>query len=396
MIRILTVTFYYKKGASGGAGNSLLGIIDGLSESNKFKIESLFFIKKKNLKRFYNPLGIGYYIFIPKIIKKINKFKPQLIITQTGLGPPSIIVAKIKRIPIISIIRDPSLFCPKHVDIISYGRACNGLESRKICYDCINFWRTLRVLIGNKPTGWNYTLKALFSTIGYKLRFFFCKLNILVFNHASINLVASELMKSILSVNIKTEKIKVVNITPVRKKKFVELREKKNQLLFIIPSYDPAHKGLNFVFRLIDIIPKDFKIVIVGQILSKKQIEVSNLRIINLGRVNKDDLNKLYQNSKITIVPSFYNEAFGRVIIESVINRTPVISSPSCGANYFFKNKGYIKVVPLRLSLWKKEIDDIIENPPEITINDINSLYKQFSLSKSKRDFSDLIKCMFN
>lgn len=396
MIRILTVTFYYKKGTSGGAGNSLLGIIDGLSESNKYKIESLFFKVKKNLVKFYNPLGIGYYIFIPKIIKKINKFKPQLIITQTVLGPPSIIVAKIKKIPIISIIRDTSLFCPKHVDVISYGRACNGLESRKICYDCINFWRTLRVLIGNKPTGWNYTLKALFSTIRYRVKFFFCKLNLLLFNHASINLVASELMKSNLSANIKTEKIKVMNITPVRKKEFVELRDKKNQLLFIIPSYDPAHKGLNFVFRLINIIPKDFKIVIVGQILSKKQIEVGNLRIINLGRVNIDDLNKLYQNSKITLVPSFYNEAFGRVIIESIINRTPVISSPNCGANYFFKNKGYVKVVPLRLSLWKKEIDDIIENPPEITINDINSLYKQFSLSKSMRDFSDLIKRILN
>ena len=107
-------------------------------------------------------------------------------------------------------------------------------------------------------------------------------------------------------------------------------------------------------------------------------------------------LDELFQNSKITLVPTFCTEAFGRVIIESIINNTPVISSPNCGANSFFKNKDYLAVVPLKNSLWINKINEFIENPPEITINDINSLYKQFSLSKSKRDFSDLIKSMLN
>ncbi len=87
---------------------------------------------------------------------------------------------------------------------------------------------------------------------------------------------------------------------------------------------------------------------------------------------------------------------FGRVIIESIINNTPVISSPNCGANSFFKNKDYLAVVPLKNSLWINKINDFIENPPAITINDITSLYKQLSLSKSKRDFYDLIKSMLN
>jgi len=96
------------------------------------------------------------------------------------------------------------------------------------------------------------------------------------------------------------------------------------------------------------------------------------------------------------LVPTFCTEAFGRVIIESISNNTPVITSPNCGANSFFKNKDYLAVVPLKISLWINQINEFIENPPEITISDKNFLYKQFSLSKSKRDFSDLIKSMIN
>ena len=96
------------------------------------------------------------------------------------------------------------------------------------------------------------------------------------------------------------------------------------------------------------------------------------------------------------MVPTFCTKAFRRVIIESIINNTPVISSPNCGANSFFKNKDYLAVVPLKDSLWINKINEFIENPPEITISDIDSIYEQFSLSRSKKDFSDLIKSMLN
>ena len=96
------------------------------------------------------------------------------------------------------------------------------------------------------------------------------------------------------------------------------------------------------------------------------------------------------------MVPTFCTEAFGRVIIESISNNTPVISSPNCGANSFFNNKDYLAIVPLKISLWINKINEFIEKPHEITISDTNSLYKQFSLSKSKRDFSDLIKSILN
>ena len=207
--------------------------------------------------------------------------------------------------------------------------------------------------------------------------------------------IASELMKNILSNHIDKDKMKIINITPIKRSLSTD-SIRKNQLLFVIPSFEASHKGLDFISRLSKLIPIDYKILIVGGKLPLSELGLSSSKIINYGQVSKTELDSIYQQSKITLVPTFCNEAFGRVIIESIGNKTPVISSPNCGANSSFKNKDFLAVVPLKISLWVNKINELIENPPEITIIDINSLYEQFSLSKSKKDFSDLIKSMLN
>jgi len=61
-------------------------------------------------------------------------------------------------------------------------------------------------------------------------------------------------MKSILTNNLRPEKIRILNITPVEKRQILSSR-KKNQVLFLIPSSDASHKGLNFV-KFIKIYPQ--------------------------------------------------------------------------------------------------------------------------------------------
>lgn len=394
MIKILTVTFYYDTRTAGGASKSFLKIIEGLKQSKEFEIEALTFSIRKKLVKLYKPIGVGYFAYIPKIVKKINIFKPSIIITQTALALPSIISGKIKNVPVINIIRDTSLICPKYLDIIDYGNSCPGLKSKKICYSCIDNWRMLRVLLGNRPKGWQNSLKSVSSTLVYKILYFICRMQLYVYNKASINLVASNLMKSILSNNIRSEKTKVLNITPIEKTEIPSSINKKNQLLFLIPSYDASHKGLNFVLKLSKYIPNNYKIIIVGKILAPDKIKEFQSKIINYGFTTGRQLNDLFQDSKITLVPSFYTEAFGRIIIESIVNNTPVISSPNCGANSFIENKDYLATVPLKISLWIHKINEFIENPPLITTNDINFLYYQFSINKSKLEFTDLIKSL--
>ena len=134
MIKILTFTFYYKKNSAGGAAKSFLNIVDGLKKHGNFQIQNVFFRLNKNLKKFLNATGIGFNIFIPKIIKIIRAFKPHLILTQTRIALPSIISANIMNVPVINIIRDTTLACPKYINIVDYGKSCSGLKSRKICF----------------------------------------------------------------------------------------------------------------------------------------------------------------------------------------------------------------------------------------------------------------------
>jgi len=198
-------------------------------------------------------------------------------------------------------------------------------------------------------------------------------------------------MKSILSKNVKPNKIKVLNITPIKKSQISNSIEKKNQLLFITNFFEENHKGLDFILRLSKFIPKNNKIVIIGRKLSAEKLKEFKSNIINFGYIMGDRLNNLYQTSKIYLIPTFSTEAFGRVIIESIMNKTLVISSPNCGANYYFEDKDFIKIVPLKTSLWIKAIKETLQNPYQITDKDVNLVYEPFSMQKCKDDFIELI-----
>ncbi|MBY8989953.1 MAG: glycosyltransferase family 4 protein [Candidatus Lokiarchaeota archaeon] len=395
MIKILLILPRLKNKGIGGAEKSILNISLGLKKTEDFQIE--YYFGKPNLiyQKIFKRISLENYVLIPKILLTIKKIKPDIIITQTRISFAATIAAKLCQIPIINIVRDSSDFCPKFVDIIGYGKACPRIENRKICYDCIRKWRSLRVLIGNKPKEWEHSLKASISNLAYMIRYFSCKLNLAILNKATVILVASKLIKSFLTRQIKSEKIKIMNITPIDEKERNNTTKKKKELLFIIPSYESSHKGLDFILRLAKEIPEDYKIVIVGNLIPDKKLSDIQTKITNFGRVPNKVLDELYQSSSITLVPSFLTDAFGRIIIESILNGTPVISSPNCGANYFLKDKKFLRILPIDLKLWIKEIDEIIKNPIFISEHEIDEIYNKFSIEKSIRDLSNLIKNLF-
>jgi len=396
MIKILLVLPIYKVKGIGGAEKSITNIFNGLKKRKDLHIEYYYSMTHQIFKKIFNRIGFGYYLLVPKILIAIKKFKPDIIITQTRISFAATIAAKLGKKPIINIVRDPSDFCPKLVDVIDYGKACLKIENRKICYDCIRNWRSLRVLIGNKQKGWEYSFRAALSNLAYMIRYFSCKLNLISLNKATIILVASKLMKSFLSHQMNLERIKVVNITPIVEKKEEITTIKKNQFLFVIPSYDASHKGLDFILRLAGGIPDDYKIIIVGNLIPNNKLINVQTKITNLERVSKEELDRLYQSSRITLVPSIFTEAFGRIIIESILNGTPVITSPNCGANYFLRGKEYIKVVPLKIRLWSNIIKRLIEKPIEIASKERKEISDQFSISRSINQFSFLIKRIVN
>ena len=385
-MKILIIAGYFEVG---GASKSITNIINSLKDIKNIQIKTL---TQKFQNKLLASITLDSYLSIPYIIKDILKFKPDIIITQGRIAFPTILVSKLKKIPVINIIRSTVNFCPKYVDIVDYGKACSGINNRKKCFKCIDKWRTLRILIGNRPKGSEHSIKTSLVSVLYKIRYFMCLFNLHLIKKANINLVASELMIKYFSHIVNKDKFKVVNITPIQRI-IIDRQPERKHFIFIRTDYETSHKGLDFIKRLSKLISKPYWIIVIGG-NNDDFYEVGYPHIIYLDHIfSKELFNEMLSESMITLVPTFCTEAFGRVIPESLVNRTPVISSPQCGANQFFEGiNDAVRVVPLKLDLWIKTIEDIIINPPIINNKFVNHIYRQFSLKKSREDFIKMIK----
>ena len=355
-------------------------------------------LKKMNsLIKFFK---INQYFNVIPIFKAIRKFKPNVVIVQRDNILSTILAGFLLKVPVINIIRDAMEFCPKNIDTRGF-KNCSVILTRKECWECINRWRTLRIILEDKPKGSHKTLISSFFTVYYKIQYFFTKISLSLMNYAYVNIVASPLMKELVEKRIKSNRILVRNITPIDKtntlitsnklnKKIIEKIENSNKIiLFIIPRNEGGSKGYPFVKKLLNEFPKDYLILIVGTLIN----ELLNYQnVINIDKIPTNNLYYLYQKANLTIVPSIYTEAFGRVVLESIINKTPVIVSPQTSAKYLFKNKDYVKILPLKISLWLKEIKNLIENPINIPDEDIKTIEKNFSPEECAKEIIEIIE----
>ena len=404
----------------GGAFKSNFAIISELSKHPNVQIKVLA-RKTKNIERSkfsakqINPilstpfkkinsiikfLRINQYLSLFPIIKEINKFKPNVIIVQRDLTFAALFAGFLKKIPVINIIRDPMGLCPKFIDIIDGFNNCSEFITRKKCWKCINRWRTLRVVLLDKQVGFQHSLKSQLYTIYYKILYYVTRIQLFLMKYAYINVVASPLMKDLALKRIKNERILVRKITPIDNtninissenidKNIIELVEKSNKtILIIISRNEGGSKGYPFVKKLLEKLPKDNLMVVVGTILEGLKHYPN---VVNIDKVPTKNLYFLYQKSNLTIVPSIYTEAFGRVILESIINSTPVIASSQCGANYLFKNKNYVKILPLKVNLWLTEIEEFFKKPIKIPDDDIKKIENMFSPQECVKQIIDLI-----
>jgi len=420
-LRILFIDQNFDATNIGGAFKSNYAIINEFVKNPEFDVSVLAsktdsYIRKKNfsakpiypilkapLKRLNSlikTLGINQYFSIYSILKEISQYKPDFIIVQRDLTFTAILAGFLKKVPVINIIRDGMGFCPKDIDTKGY-KNCSIYLSKKECWECINRWRSVRILLSDKPKGSNKTLLSSFYTIYYKMQYFFTKIYLHIMNYAFVNIVASPLMKKLVEKRIRNKRIAIRKITPIDKSNINKNTDKidkviinriensKNLILFVLPRNEGGSKGYPFVKKLITLISKDSLIIVVGTIINElKKYE----NVINIGKIPTNNLYYLYEKANLTIVPSIYTEAFGRIVIESVINKTPVLVSPQTGANYLFKNKNYVKILPLRVNLWIEEIKKFLEAPIEISDEEVVFFENMFSPKECANDIMSLIK----
>ena len=371
--------------------------------NNNFSVKQITPIlnsPSKKINSLIKMFKINQYFNLLPIFKEVKRFKPNVIIVQRDNTFSALLTGFLLKVPVINIIRDAMEFCPKNIDTKGF-RNCSIKLSKKECWECIHRWRTLRMFFEDKPKGSHKTLRSSFYTIYYKVQYFFTKIKLSLMKYAYVNVVASPLMKELVEKRVKSNRILIKKITPIDKvsisitsinlsKAVIEkIEHSRKIILFIIPRNEGGSKGYPFVKKLLKRFPKDYLILIIGTIIK----ELKNYQnVININKIPTNNLYYLYQKADLTLVPSIYTEAFGRVVLESIINKTPVIISPQTGANFLFKNKNFVKILPLKPEIWLKGIEKILKNPVNILEEDVKDIENMFSPQNCAKDIMNLMK----
>ena len=104
---------------------------------------------------------------------------------------------------------------------------------------------------------------------------------------------------------------------------------------------------------------KNFKLVLVGTPKYTKVVPRRNVRI--LGRVEEDDLSKLYSGATAMVYPSLY-EGFGLPILEAFACETPVVTS-NISSMAEVAGKAAFLVDPYDIHSIKDGIDTVVRGP---------------------------------
>ena len=113
-----------------------------------------------------------------------------------------------------------------------------------------------------------------------------------------------------------------------------KIRKPSTQTRFIFVGTLGVYKGiLNLINAFNQMQNKDAELIICGSgVLSEKIMDAAreNPKIIYRGQLSADEMKKEYQSSDVCVIPSLWNEPFGRVVVESAANGCAIIAS-NCG-----------------------------------------------------------------
>ncbi|MBU4430962.1 glycosyltransferase family 4 protein, partial [Patescibacteria group bacterium] len=144
-------------------------------------------------------------------------------------------------------------------------------------------------------------------------------------------------------------------------------------------------KGIKIIIKLISIFPNIHFIVIGDHGPLKEKLEKKAIKFPNItfyaGKINPKKLSLYYSSADLLLFPSLYNEAFGKVAIESLFCGTPVLASNKGAIPDVINNK-VGKIIPPTLKNFKQELSFFYKNP-----NQLKKLTKN-CLKYAKNNFS--------
>lgn len=298
-----------------------------------------------------------------EIIQEIESFQPDVIhcfSIGAPVTPHFMEFAKSKGIPIVFSFRDYYYICPKNYMLNDKNEVLHKHESALEC------------ILHHQPKR-----NILFDTLLYLKQ---SHHKSIIKKHIDYFLTPSENLTQFVSNHFKKEGKTLAN--PILIEQNQNSNSEGNYILFVgrlVPE-----KGILTLLKAFQNIFKQFpneKLWIVGDgnQIEELQIFIENNELKNvsfLGNKSREELHKIYANSKFSVVPSEYLEAYGNVILESLAFGKTVITSDlvgikeeieqnNVGLTYSFKNQEALEEKMVELlsnSGLKSELENNIPN----------------------------------
>ena len=342
-MKILVASEYFYP-AFGGAEISLLNIIKGIKDSNEIHIAYNDTLGEKPCNTFSNsivdvkinnPLIRGYWvrrcienhIWKYHIKKIISKVKPDLLITQLEYSAPSIIAAYEFGIPTVLFIRSFEYFC-----LIGYPKETCDFN----CPNCFEDWKD--------------NIQYLFSKNLYKMK-------VGAFKKATKIIANSNYMAGMCQ---KIHNRKVDVIYPFGWEDAIIDRKNKTKGEYITMVTPVIPKGVE-IFIEIAIRLSKYKFLAVGRTdkyIRQKLDKIKNIEYLEW----TNDKREIYAKTSIMLVPSLWEEPFGRVCIEAISNEIPCIASEKGGIAEAVMGGGILINNPFDIDKWVEEIEKVMRN----------------------------------
>ena len=359
-MKILIINNFNSENRLGGVEHYLHELIQYAEKNNSDYIFKWFGkdkIKTNWVEKFYHKT------ITQEIIREIESFQPDVIhcfSIGAPVTPHFMEFAKSKGIPIVFSFRDYYYICPKNYMLNDKNEVLHKHESALEC------------ILHHQPKR-----NILFDTLLYLKQSHHKNI---IKKHIDYFLTPSENLTQFVSNHFQKEGKTLAN--PILIKQNQNSNSEGNYILFVgrlVPE-----KGILTLLKAFQNIFKQFpneKLWIVGDGNQTEELqdftENNELKNVSfLGNKSREELLEIYANSKFSVVPSEYLEAYGNVILESFAFGKTVITSDlvgikeeieqnNVGLTYSFKNQEALEEKMVELlsnSGLKSELENNIPN----------------------------------
>lgn len=312
------------------------------------------------------------------LIKLYRKERFDLIhVHEKYLLIPGYLASRLLNIPLVVTIRDYQVLC-------NYGFCINKKRNYKTC-NFVKYWtEDFKFFLKNYSSG-NIIKNVILIFAAIRARLI-TKLNRIILKRVDRAIYISKKEKYIYAKNGFTKGEVIYN--PVD---FEKLQRGKKGNYILYAGKISRGKGVDILIKTVGLLASKYKninFIIAGSgelsSDSKEFLRKNNLgkSVKFLGKIDHVKLMNLYQKAKLTIVPSFWEEPFGRSALESIASGTPVVSTNVGGLPEIVEDKKTGIITDPNPTSLAKAIQTAIKNHDELSKNirkSLPSLKKKFS-----------------